>query len=177
MRLEPLNEAQSDEIAALDAVSSWTAQMGGSVRRQTAMDDTADAMVIRDVAASKAVGVITARQEEDYPGTFTVSLFVDAARSRAGWALEAFLLFTVRQFDHGKYKLVFEVLAFNEPVLRLMRKIGLAPEATLRAHAYVAGRRWDMLVFGLTSCQFDQVLAEHPRWTARPPAALGGSRK
>jgi len=120
VRLQPLSEASPGEIAALDAAASWPTPMGGLVRRQVAVDGTADAMVIRDLSDAKAVGVITAREDEENPGTCTLSLFVNTAQSRAGWALEAFLLFALRQFDQGRHKLVFEVLSFNEPVLRLM---------------------------------------------------------
>jgi hypothetical protein len=176
VRLQPLRDAREEEVRLIDAAFSRTPQIGGLLRRRLAKEVPPDAMVIRETQRQEAIGVITALEEEDFPGVYTVSLFVDDARSRAGWALEAFLMFTMNQFELGRDKLAFEVMSFNEPVIRLLRRIGLEPEARLRSHSFIAGRWWDMLVFGLTGDVFQRIVVEHPRW-AGPRAALGRSRR
>jgi UDP-4-amino-4,6-dideoxy-N-acetyl-beta-L-altrosamine N-acetyltransferase len=67
----------------------------------------------------------------------------------------------------GLRKLWCEVLASNEPVLRLHRKFGFQPEARFRAHVIKAGRPQDVIGLGL--------LAEE--WAQARPAMVERLRK
>jgi hypothetical protein len=71
-------------------------------------------------------------------------------------------------------------MEFNEPVLRMLRRIGASEQARLRNHVYTGGRFWDVLVFAFGDAQFNEILSRYKRILPggdRRPAALGSRRR
>jgi hypothetical protein len=108
-----------------------------------------DAAIITDLQTGEMLGVIGNTEIGDYPGVAGLVIYVDEQRVRVGHAMEAYFRYADRIFALGATKIQMEVLEFNTPVHRIMRKIGARPEAVLREHFYIAGRHWDATLYGL----------------------------
>ena len=69
-----------------------------------------------------------------------------------------------------------EVMSFNTPVHRIMRKIGARPEVVLREHFFIAGRHWDGTLYGLDREAWKLVDRRYRDVVARP-RAVGRTRE
>lgn len=178
--LEPLSPTNLSETLRLDGVRQRTPNLGGASRRRDSEASFGPAMLIRAKATGDAIGLIESGEMEGYPGVAVVLIFTDPAVARPGLALEGFALYVANVFDRGASLVHLEVLAFNQPVLRMLRSLGLEEHVRMREHIYAGGRFWDVAVFAFDAAQYAQILKRYTRKLPggdRSPAALGGRRK
>jgi RimJ/RimL family protein N-acetyltransferase len=137
-------------------------------------------MVIRANATGEAFGLVENGEMVGYPGVAVVLIFVDSAKARPGVAMEAFAMYVQHVFASGARLVHFEVVAFNEPVLRMLRRIGVNEQARLRDQMYTGGRFWDVQVFAFDAEQFKGIVSRYAHILPggnRTPAALGSRKK
>jgi RimJ/RimL family protein N-acetyltransferase len=159
-RLEPL---AGDVPEAIDAMRAATPEMGGARLGDRVESPYGAAMLIVDARTGAEVGVIDNHPLPGYPGVANVNVFVDRARARAGVSLEAFAMYNFFLFANGVEIVHVEVLEFNRAILGILRKIGMSPQARYRSHAYVAGRWWDVVVFGWDLAAWERAAARYSR--------------
>jgi hypothetical protein len=134
-----------------------------------------DAAVITDLHSGEMLGVIGNTEIGDYPGVAGLVIYVDENRVRLGHAMEAYFRYADRIFALGATKIQMEVLEFNTPVHRIMRKIGARAEAVLRQHFYIAGRHWDATLYGLGRQGWSAVDQRYRPVVERPPTPTSSS--
>jgi hypothetical protein len=132
--------------------------------------------IIADRISGQMLGVISNVELGEYPGVAGLVIYVDETRTRAGYAMEAWWRYVSRIFELGADKVQMEVMAFNTPVHRIMRKIGARPEVVLREHFFIAGRHWDGTLYGFDREAWQAVDSRY-REIASRPTALAGSRQ
>lgn len=135
-----------------------------------------EAAVIASLASGEMLGILGNVELGDYPGVAALVIYVDEERARAGLAMEAWYRYVARIFELGATKVQMEVLSFNTPVHRIMRKIGARPEVVLREHFYIAGRHWDATLYGFDRQQWEAV-ADRYRGVVNRPATLASPRQ
>ena len=178
--LEPLAEVDWRDVARLDEVRRRTPNLGGVPGRGDVSRRFGPAMVIRDRTSGGVIGLVENGEMTGYPGVAVVVIFVDQSLARPGVAMEAFAIYLRAVFEAGAALVHVEVLEFNTPVLRMLARIGLSPQARLREHVYSSGRFWDVLVFAFDRNQFEQIQGRYARILPggdRRPAAVGARRK
>jgi hypothetical protein len=178
--LEVVSPENQGEVSTLDVIRQRTPNLGGAAGRRSELKSFAPAMVIRSRASGEALGLIENGEMIGYPGVAVVLIFVDQDRARPGFALEAFALYLAHVFASGARLVHVEVLAFNEAVLRMLRRIGVSEQARLRDQIYSGGRYWDVVVFAFDAIQFNSVLDRYRRALPggdRKPAAFGSRRR
>jgi hypothetical protein len=89
--------------------------------------------------------------------------------------MEAWYRYIARMFALGATKVQMEVMSFNTPVHRIMRKIGARPEVVLREHFFIAGRHWDGTLYGFDR-QAWQVVEHRYLDVVAKPRAVGRNR-
>lgn len=115
------------------------------------------------------LGVISNIELADYPGVAGLVIYVDE-QTRPGRAMEAWWRYVARMFALGATKVQMEVMSFNTPVHRIMRKIGARPEVVLREHFFIAGHHWDGTLYGLDREAWQLVDHRYRDVVARPKA-------
>ncbi|MEA2682381.1 MAG: hypothetical protein QOK05_709 [Chloroflexota bacterium] len=135
-----------------------------------------DAAVISVTETGEMLGIIGNIEIAEYPGVAGLVIYVDEKRARAGYAMIAWFRYVDRMFQLGAVKIQMEVLSFNTPVHRIMRRIGARPEALLREHFYIAGRHWDATLYGFDR-QAWQAVDKRYREVVRHPSAVASSRQ
>lgn len=91
--------------------------------------------------------------------------------------MEAYTLVGPFLFGLGIRVLHHEVLDCNLPMRRILHGAGIPVQATLREHAYIAGRWWDVHVYGLDERDwqaFEHRLRRFLPWHGGRFAALAG---
>jgi hypothetical protein len=174
--LEPLSGANRAEVRRLDAIRQRTPNLGGAAGRRDAVKSFAPAMLIRASGTGEAFGLVENGEMIGYAGVAVVLIFVDPKRARPGIAMEAFAMYVAHVFACGARLVHLEVVAFNEPVLRMLRRIGVGEQVRLRDQMYTGGRFWDVLVFAFDAEQFKDIWSRYARILPggdRKPAALG----
>jgi len=174
--LEPFSAANRAEVRRLDVSRQRTPNLGGAAIRLDAMKSFGPAMLIRANTTGEAFGLVENAEMTGYPGVAVVLIFVDPDLARPGVAMEAFAIYVQHVFASGARLVHIEVVEFNEPVLRMLHRIGVGQQARLRDQMYTGGRFWDVLVFGFDSEQFKMVWSRYARILPggnRKPAALG----
>lgn len=178
--LEPLSQANHPETQRLDAVRQRTPNLGGAPGRRDSLKSFGPAMLIRARETGIAIGLVENGEMIGYPGVAVVLIFTDPALARPGLALEGFAMYVAHMFESGAGLVHLEVLAFNEPVLRMLRRLGLEEQARLRDQVYAGGRFWDVAVFAFDAAQYAKIWKRYARMLPggdRMPAALGSRRK
>ena len=178
--LEPFSAANRAEVRQLELIRQRTPNLGGAGRRPDALKTFGPAMLIRANATGEALGLVENGEMTGYPGVAVVLIFVDTSRARPGVAMEAFAMYVEHVFACGARLVHLEVVAFNEPVLRMVRRIGVSAQARMRDQMYTGGRFWDLLVFGFDAAQYRQIVSRYARMLPggdRKPAALGSRGK
>jgi RimJ/RimL family protein N-acetyltransferase len=177
--LEAPSLANRDEALRLELVRQRTPNLGGaSVRRDA--PSFGPTMLIRDNHTGAAIGLVDSGEMTGYPGVAVVMIFTDQEVARPGLAFEAFAMYVADVFERGARLVHLEVLAFNAPVLRMLRRLGLDEQARLREHVYAGGRFWDVVVFAFDAQQYAAIWARYARMLPggdRRPAALGSGRR
>ena len=135
-------------------------------------------MIVRERRSGDALGVV---QNHTLPGDIAVFIvYLDTQLARAGFGFEAVVLYISHLFDSGARLVTSEVLEFNAPVLRVIKRIGLVPQARLREHAFAAGRFWDVHVYSMDREVWLRIIAPYRRILPggdRKPASIGFSRR
>ena len=149
-----------------------TPAMGSGAR--TPASPFAPPMLIRSLRDGAIVGSV---ENHALPGgVATVVIYLDPDLGRAGFGLEAAVLYISHLFDSGARLVSADVLSFNAPIIGIMRKAGWQPQARLREHVYAAGRLWDVLVYSFDRESWSAALKRHARRLPGGdlrPAALG----
>ena len=135
-----------------------------------------EAAVIADEWTGDLLGVIGNVEIGNFPGVAGLVIYVDEERTRAGYAMEAWWRYVERIFALGATKVQMEVLEFNTPVHRIMRRIGARPEAVMRQHFYIAGRHWDGTLYAFDRPAWEAVDRRYREKVMRP-VALRSSRQ
>ena len=175
-----MSDENRGEVVRIDATRQRTPNLGGAPGRRDFSKSFGPPMLIRANADGVAIGVIENGQMIGYPDVAVVLIFVDPALARPGVAMEAFAIYLARTFAAGARLVHLEVLAFNQPVLRMLSRIGVKEQARLRDQIYAAGRFWDVLVFAFDATHFNEIWARYARMLPggdRKPAAIGSLRK
>ena len=177
VRLTPLNAHNPASIEDLRYRLGLRAEMVAPGTEGTPTGSRfGDAAVIGDTRTSELVGIISNVEIAEYPGVAGLVIFVDEERVRAGFAMFAWYRYVERMFQLGVTKVQMEVMSFNTPVHRIMRRIGARPEAVLREHFYIAGRHWDATLYGFDRAAWE-VVDRRYRDIVNQPAALASSRQ
>ena len=135
-------------------------------------------MLIVERRSGATVGMI---ENHGLPGgVAVVVVYLDRARGRAGYGVEALALYVSHLFDSGARHVTGEVLAFNTAMVRVMHHMTLPPRARMREHVFAAGRFWDLLVYSFDREQWLSGLGRYRRFLPggdRSPTVLGGRRR
>lgn len=178
--LEPLSPANRPETRRLYAVRQRTPNLGGAGGRRDTLKAFGPAVLIRARSTGIAIGLVENGEMIGYPGVAVVLIFMDPKSARPGLAFEAFAMYVAHVFESGARLVHLEVLEFNEPVLRILRRLGLEEQARLRDQVYAGGRFWDVAVFAFDAVQWAQMWNRFARILPggdRRPAALGSRGK
>jgi RimJ/RimL family protein N-acetyltransferase len=101
------------------------------------------------------VGNIDTHACEPRGGTFEYGIAIQRQYWRRGYAIEAIRLVLAYFFGELRYqKVTVHVYDFNEPSLRLHRKLGMQEEGCLRRMIYTDGAYHDEIIFGMTAEEF-----------------------
>jgi RimJ/RimL family protein N-acetyltransferase len=180
VNLEPLSADNAIEAAQLNRPREMTPQMGGAQERIDVPGPFGPPLAVRLAASGEVVGLMESGEMVGYPGVAVVVIFIDPERAPAGAGVEAYTMFIDYVFAWGARIVHLEVLSFNREVLSLLRKAKQTPQARLRDHVYVAGRHWDLVIFGFTHAEWMVQVAPWRRILPggdRRPAALGRKQK
>ena len=169
--LEEVDAQTWPDVLHLDWLRAQHPVMGGMNTRSAPTGSWALA-VFRDKRGSEPVGLLEAHPLPGYPGVVNVSIFTDRAAVSAGPAIDAYGLYVSQLFRQGVRLVHHEVLEFNRPVHRIMRRLEVEPSARLREHAYVAGRWWDVLVYSYDARHWQGVLARYSARTVGRPEEM-----
>ena len=169
--LEPLSADNAVQVAQLGRHRELMAQMGGAQERRDPPRSFGSPLVVRIVPSGEVVGLMENGEMTGYPGVAVIVVYVDPRRARPGAALEAYVMYVDYVFASGARVVHIEVMSFNREVLSLLRKAKQEPQARFRDHAYVAGRYWDLVVFGFTRAEW---MVQVSPWRRLAP---GGDRK
>lgn len=113
---------------------------------------------------SKPIGLVTAYNADFANQHAFVAMALDPVVQRAGWPLEALLLFVDHVFGAFSFrKLYFEVPAFN--IGQFASAVGrvLDAEGRLRDHEWFAGRWWDRVHLSLARDRWQAVRERYRR--------------
>ncbi|PRX98818.1 GNAT family N-acetyltransferase [Allonocardiopsis opalescens] len=137
------------------AYQRWAGDKAGQV-------PTGDAFMvgIEALKSRELVGSVSTHAVDPRKGSFYYGVSVAAQHRRKGYASEAVRLLLAFMFGERRYhKCEASVFAFNEPSIALHLSMGFVQEGRLREHEFFAGRRHDVLLFGITAPEF---AARHP---------------
>ena len=111
--------------------------------------------------AGEVVGTINTHSCDRRCGTFQYGLTIFGAYRRKGYASEAIKLLLTYFFLELRYqKVTVNIYSFNQPSLKLQEKLGFQEEGRLRRMVYTDGAYHDVLVFGLTREEFEELHVE-----------------
>jgi hypothetical protein len=178
--LEPISRLNAADVRRLDAARERTPNLGGAVGRRDTLKSFGSAMVIRANRTGDAFGLVENGEMVGYPGVAVVLIYADPDLARPGVAMEAFAMYIKHVFASGARLVHIEVVAFNEPVLRMLRRIGVNEQARLRDQMYTGGRFWDVQIFAFDAEQFKGIWSRYAHILpggGRKPAALGSRGK
>jgi RimJ/RimL family protein N-acetyltransferase len=176
VELEPTTDSTAAEFAELSRRWRLDAAMGGALREGASA--FAPPMLIRERRHDTAVGLVVNQRLPASVAAFLI--YVDPELGRAGYGIEATALYVSHLFDCGARLVTADVLTFNTAVNGILTKAGIAPQARLREHVYVAGAFWDVLVYSFGVDEWLRALARYRRYLPggdRRPAAIGSLRK
>jgi len=175
--LTPMSPENADEVEALDLRRELLPAMGGAFER-VILAAYAPPVVIVDNTDGVPIGTLEHDSIVGHPGVVNLTIYADPQLARPGHALEAFGLYMDELFKRGVAVVHLEVLESNRQVIRLLERRGFKAHARYREHAYVAARRWDVLVYAVNKDEWEAIVGRFRRSFpgARAPAALGGSK-
>ena len=171
VRLEPISEANAAEIADIEARRQIIPEMGGPHRHNPQGGRYGPAMAIRVRQSGEVIGTVEGDEMAGYPGVAVFIVFTDPDRSRPGYAIEASGLYIPTMFERGAEILHVEILSFNREMTHMLDRKHRPPDVRMRRHAYVAGRYWDLLMYGFDRDEWEAFFG-----TIRPMFP-GGSRR
>jgi RimJ/RimL family protein N-acetyltransferase len=157
--LEPPTSATDAEFEELSRRWRLNAAMGGALHAASSV--FAPPMLIRERRHGKAVGLVINQRVP--AGVAAFLIYVDPEWGRAGYGIEATALYVSHLFDSGARLVTADVLVFNRAVNGILAKAGIAPQARLREHVYVAGTFWDVLVYSFGVDEWLRALARYRR--------------
>ena len=148
LSLETYGEEHLADVARLDRVRGGMAVMGGMSKRPAYLHPLDVTLVARS-RNGDVVGVVDARALPGYDRVVNVTMFFDPQRARRGVAMEAYTIAGPFLFGRGVRVIHHEVLDCNTTMRRILERARIPVRATMREHAYVAGRFWDVHVYSL----------------------------
>ena len=100
---------------------------------------------------NRYVGSISTHGADPTNGTFLFGVGIGTEHKGKGYAAEAVLLVMRYMFEERRFqKCGSGVYGYNEPSLRLHRKLGFVEEGRVRRHIYSGGEYHDVVLFGMT---------------------------
>ncbi len=91
-----------------------------------------------------------------------LSLFLDPSFHHKGIGTNALIALMKHAFYcMNFYRLEAEVIEYNEPALKLVRKLGFFEEGRLRQAKYFEGKYYDIFRFGLLKYEFEEFLSQN----------------
>lgn len=107
------------------------------------------------VADGSPVGTLGFAPLDRETGTAELGYWVTPAHQRQGYGTEAVELFVAYGFDQlGLHRISARVMAFNEPSVRLLERVGFVREGTSREAVFVDGERHDAHWYGLLATEW-----------------------
>jgi len=104
------------------------------------------------------VGTINSHHCDQRTGTFSYGLAILPAHQRKGYATEAIFLLLRYFFLELRYqKVTVEVYAFNTGSAHLHERLGFVQEGRLRRMVYTGGEFHDLIYYGMTRKEFDDL--------------------
>jgi hypothetical protein len=177
--LEPIDDVNAVEVVALDQARARTPEMGGPQPARKWTGRFGPAMAVRVNDSGAVIGTVENDEMIGYPGVAVFIIYVDASRSRPGYAMEASGIYIESLWRNGAEILHLEVLSFNREMTRILDRRHRPPDVRMRRHAYVAGHYWDLLVYGLDATDWAAVMTRLKAFLpggSRSLAALGSGR-
>lgn len=145
---------------SLSSVESWAMEQSAQKFK-----DHAFHWVI-ETLDGQPVGSISTHDCNLRNGTFSYGVDVAEEHRGNGYAAEAIRLILRYYFEELRYhKVNVGVHSYNEASLRLHERLGFVREGALREAVYTRGRRYDMILFGMTADEFRD---NESRLSARP---------
>ncbi|KAB8169977.1 GNAT family N-acetyltransferase [Streptomyces sp. 3MP-14] len=112
-------------------------------------------LVVEVLADGAFAGSVTVGLADSRAGRFLTGVEIVRAHRRRGYAAEATELVLAYMFaEQRHHKCAVEVYAFNDASLALYRSLGFVEEGRLREHEFLAGRRHDVVLLGITADEF-----------------------
>lgn len=103
------------------------------------------------------VGSINANTVNRTDGSFRYGVGIIETARRKGYAKEAVQILLNYYFNELRYhKVNATVYEFNESSIALHEQLGFVQEGRLRETKYTQGRYWDVIIYGMTSKEFNE---------------------
>ena len=113
--------------------------------------------VIEDLSG-KPVGTINSNMVNKTDGTFRYGLGIIESERKKGYASEAIKIFINYFFNELRYhKVNAGVYEFNTSSKVLHEKLGFQKEGQLREVKFTDGKYWDMIIYGMTKKEFNEI--------------------
>ena len=165
---------------SFNALRNSLPELGGHYNHDLQPAGYAPRMLIWSKVQDGPVGLVYSMELADAPGVVESFILSNRRVSRPAHVLEGALLYAQAIFAQGADKLIWSVSEFNLPVLRMLARSGITLQVRLRQEAYVAGRFWDVLVFGTTRDEWLELLSRFmerlPGGTPTPDAFREGMK-
>ncbi|MEN0004673.1 MAG: GNAT family protein [Bacteroidota bacterium] len=111
-----------------------------------------------ETVEGEPIGSINSNTVSRLDGSFRYGVAIVEHARRKGYAKEAITLFLNYFFNELRYhKVNAAVYGFNEPSIVLHKRLGFVQEGRLREVKYTQGEHWDMLLFGMTRGEFNEM--------------------
>lgn len=111
-----------------------------------------------ETLAGEPVGSINANTINRMDGSFRYGLGIIPSARQQGYASEALTIFLRYYFQELRYhKVNAGIYAFNESSIILHEKLGFVQEGRLRETKFTDGKYWDMVIFGMTKAEFNEI--------------------
>ncbi len=113
-------------------------------------------------AAGELVGSISTDSCDPRSGSLWYGVAIFREHRRRGYAIDAVTVLLRYFFQERRYhRAGARVYSFNEPSINLQARLGFREEGRLRDAVFTMGARFDVLLYGMTSAEFDE------RWGSR----------
>ena len=137
-----------------EAAKQWAAEQA------TTGDKNHEFRWVIETLDGQFAGTLNTHTCDARTGTFRYGLAIAGAQRSKGYASEAIRLVLRYFFLELRYQKVnVDVYAFNEPSLRLHRKLGFVEEGRLRRVIFTGGAYHDAVMLGMTREEFEE--SEH----------------
>lgn len=123
-------------------------------------DGMPDSFVFAIIHEEKVAGSCALKTIRWFNRKAELSLFLDPAFHQKGFGTSALIaLMKHAFFSMNFYRLEAEVIEYNSPALKLVKKLGFVEEGRLRQAKYFDGIYYDIFRFGILKHEFETILS------------------